>query len=166
VEISVSKPRTRTHQDAPEKPLAPLHGGGQGFESPRLHSEKTLICRQNKGPEVGLECTMGPLYCNRTATRYRSTSSRACVALSCMFGSTWEYVSRVIAIVAWPSISETILGLTFLARSSVAQVWRRSWKRIRGSWALLSSGAKDRFLRLEGFTSVPFSVAKTRRQSS
>ena len=33
VQISVSKPRTRTHQDAPEKPLVPLHGGGQGFES-------------------------------------------------------------------------------------------------------------------------------------
>ena len=35
------------------------------------------------------------------------------------------------AMVACPSISETILGLTFLARSSVAHVWRRSWKRIR-----------------------------------
>ena len=23
-----------------------LHGGGQGFESPRLHSENTLICRK------------------------------------------------------------------------------------------------------------------------
>jgi hypothetical protein len=23
----------------------PLHGGGQGFESPRLHSENQMICR-------------------------------------------------------------------------------------------------------------------------
>ena len=25
----------------------PLHGGGQGFESPRLHSKNTLFCRKN-----------------------------------------------------------------------------------------------------------------------
>jgi len=30
-----------------------------------------------------------------------------------MFGKTWEYVSRVIAMLAWPSISETIFGFTF-----------------------------------------------------
>src|SRR4051794_15683541 len=34
------------------------------------------------------------------------------------------------AMLAWPSISETILGLTFFSSSSVAQVCRRSWKRI------------------------------------
>lgn len=33
------------------------------------------------------------------------------------------------AIVAWPSISETILGFTFFVRRSVAHVCRRSWKR-------------------------------------
>ena len=33
----ISHTRVRTRQDAPGKPLAPLHGGGEGFESPRLH---------------------------------------------------------------------------------------------------------------------------------
>jgi hypothetical protein len=44
-EIAVYKPHTRTSQDAPGKPVAPLHGGGQGFESPRLHFRKLSICR-------------------------------------------------------------------------------------------------------------------------
>ena len=26
-----------------------LHGGGQGFESPRLHFENVVICRHNVG---------------------------------------------------------------------------------------------------------------------
>ena len=43
------------------------------------------------------------------------------------------------AMVAWPSISETILGLTFLVRSSVAHVWRRSWNLISGNCARLRS---------------------------
>jgi hypothetical protein len=47
------------------------------------------------------------------------------------------------------------LGLTLLANSSVAQVCRRSWNLMEGSPAFLSRGAKDRFLRLVGFTSVP-----------
>jgi hypothetical protein len=40
---------------------------------------------------------------------------------------------RVMLTEACPSISETILGFTSLPSSSVAQVWRRSWKRIGGS---------------------------------
>jgi hypothetical protein len=56
--------------------------------------------------------------------------------------------------VACPSTSETILGFMFLARSSVAQVCRRSWNRMVGSWVFSRSGANDRFLSLEGLTSV------------
>src|SRR5215204_1805557 len=104
----------------------PLHGGGQGFESPRLHFHKLRFCRINMSNDRRPRVLPGAIYCNRTATRYRSASSKALAALSCIFGRTWEYVSRVMAIVACPSISETILGLTFLDRSSVAHVCRRS----------------------------------------
>src|SRR5215204_6448185 len=38
-----------------------------------------------------------------------STPLIASTALSCMPGSTWELVSRDIVILAWPSISRTIL---------------------------------------------------------
>lgn len=41
---------------------------------------------------------------------------------------TCEKVSIVCEIVARPLISWTILGLTFLEESSVAQVWRKEWK--------------------------------------
>jgi hypothetical protein len=44
------------------------------------------------------------------------------------------------AMLAWPNISETILGFTFLVISSVAHVCRRSWKRICDSPACLRSG--------------------------
>jgi hypothetical protein len=47
-------------------------------------------------------------------------------------------------------MSETILGLTFLDKSSVARVCRRSWNRMAGSPASSSSGAKYRSLRLVG----------------
>src|SRR5215203_518406 len=67
------------------------------------------------------------------------------------------------AIEEWPSISETILGLTLRERSSVAQVCRRSWKRVvEGRPAHLRSRAKERFLRLDGFMMPPTSLAKTR----
>ena len=33
--------------------LPPLHGGAQGFESSRLHSEKALFCRLNVGTKNG-----------------------------------------------------------------------------------------------------------------
>ena len=45
-----------------------------------------------------------------------------------------------------PSISETILGLTFSDKSSVAQVCRTSWKRICGNPARLSKGLKGPLL--------------------
>src|SRR5215218_4246373 len=50
------------------------------------------------------------------------------------------------AMVACPSISDTILGLTLLDTSSVGQVCRRSWKRMGSNPAFSRSGAKDRFL--------------------
>ena len=37
-QIGASKPRTQTYYDAPGEPVAPSHGGGQGFKSPRVHS--------------------------------------------------------------------------------------------------------------------------------
>jgi hypothetical protein len=46
------------------------------------------------------------------------------------------------AMLACPGISETTLALALLISSSVAQVWRRSWKRMLGSPAFSSSGAK------------------------
>lgn len=52
----------------------------------------------------------------------------------------WEYVSRVIATLEWPSVSWTIFGLTPLRNQSVAAVCRRSWNRIRGKPAHFSSG--------------------------
>jgi hypothetical protein len=42
-----------------------LHGGGQGFESPRLHSENVLFCRYRLGTWVnsgGLRGLKAP-YC-------------------------------------------------------------------------------------------------------
>jgi hypothetical protein len=59
-----------------------------------------------------------------------------------------------------PSIAEATLGLTSLLRSSVAQVWQRSWKRIGGRPAFFRSVLKERFLRFEGLMIVPVSVAK------
>ena len=53
--------------------------------------------------------------------------------------------------VACPSISETILGLTFLDSSRVAHVCRRSWNRVSGgSPALRRSLANERLRRLDG----------------
>ena len=43
----------------PIKP--PLHGGGQGFESPRLHSENVVICRINEA-ETGRSVFTRSLY--------------------------------------------------------------------------------------------------------
>ena len=50
-----------------------------------------------------------------------------------------------------PRSSWTYFGCTFFDRSSVAQVCRRSWKRIRLSPARSRRELKDRFLRLVGF---------------
>ena len=46
----------------------PLHGGGRGFESPRLHSEKLLFCRENEKYDRKSRRNRWAIYCNRTAT--------------------------------------------------------------------------------------------------
>jgi len=50
-----------------------------------------------------------------------------------------EKVSSVMAMLACPSISETTFGLTFLDSRSVAQVCRRSWKRVPAGRPALGS---------------------------
>jgi hypothetical protein len=64
--------------------------------------------------------------------------------------------------VACPRSSCTNLGCTPRPSSSVAQVCRRSWKRISGRPAFLSNGLKDRFTRFSGLVSMPTLVAKIR----
>lgn len=54
------------------------------------------------------------------------------MALSCMVGSMWEYVSRVMEMLECPSISETTFGFTLRESSRVAQVCLKSWKRTFG----------------------------------
>jgi hypothetical protein len=49
-----------------------------------------------------------------------------------------------------PSISDTIFGFTLRVSSSVAHVFRRSWKRFSGSPARFSSGLNFSFVTLEG----------------
>jgi len=49
---------------------------------------------------------------------------------------------------AWPRRSWTILGWTPAARSRVAAVWRRSWKRMSGSSAARRIGLQLRRVRL------------------
>ena len=66
------------------------------------------------------------------------------------------------AMVECPSISETILGLTFRESKSVAHVCLRSWKRIDGRSARLSRALRERLRRLEGLTMPPTSLANTR----
>jgi len=53
-------------------------------------------------------------------------------------------MSRVIATVAWPSISETTFGLTFSVSNRVAAVWRRSRKRISANPARFRRGLNER----------------------
>jgi hypothetical protein len=65
------------------------------------------------------------------------------------------------AMLAWPRSSWTYFGWTLRPRSSVAHVWRRSWKRMRGRLARFSSAAKDRLRRFVGLMGVPTSLAKT-----
>jgi hypothetical protein len=68
-EIGLSKPHKRTHQDAAEKPLAPLHGGGQGFESSRLHLEKWLFAGQTRETGRGFGACPGLRTATTIATR-------------------------------------------------------------------------------------------------
>ena len=97
--------------------------------------KSTFFHRRQKAP--GLDA--GGFGSSAAAVGYERATSIA-AAWSRMSGSTWEYVSSVMAIVACPSISETIFGFTLRVRSSVAQVCRRSWKRISGRPACFSSG--------------------------
>ena len=39
----------------------PLHGGGQGFESPRLHFQKMLLFRRNANQESAHQLSAKPL---------------------------------------------------------------------------------------------------------
>jgi len=62
---------------------------------------------------------------------------------------------------AWPKSSRPYLGCTPSFNSSVAAVYRRSWKRFLGSPARYKCGLKDLLLRLDGFMGVPVCVAGT-----
>ena len=66
------------------------------------------------------------------------------------------------AMLAWPSISETTFGFTFLESKSVAHVCRRSWKRISGKPARLSKGLKRRAVMCCRESGEPLSEAKMR----
>jgi hypothetical protein len=79
-----------------------------------------------------------------------------------MFGSTWEYVSRVMAMDECPSISETIFGFTLRVSSSVAHVCRRSWKRISGSPACFRSGLNFSLVTARLSSGYPVSEANMR----
>src|SRR5215217_4947812 len=83
-----------------------------------------------------------------------------------MFGSTWEYVSWVMAMVECPSISETIFGFTLRVSSSVAHVCRRSWKRISGSPARFRSGLNFCFVTARLSSGSPVSDANIRPSAS
>jgi hypothetical protein len=63
---------------------------------------------------------------------------------------------------AWPSISETTFGFTFLESKSVAHVCRRSWKRNSGKPARLSMGLKRRAVTCWRESGEPLSEAKMR----
>ncbi len=58
----------------------PLHGGGQGFESLRLHSWNMPFCRQNSENREDLEFAFGPLYTigAHPIKKARAAESRAC----------------------------------------------------------------------------------------
>lgn len=62
--------------------------------------------------------------------------SRTRAPSRCVARVAWLYRSRVIATVAWPSISETSFGYTPWPSSSVAVVCRASWGRTMGTPAL------------------------------
>lgn len=63
---------------------------------------------------------------------------------------------------AWPSISLTAFGLTPRLSSSVAAVWRKSWKRTSGSLARAREGLKERLTRLSGIMMPPSVFGNTR----
>jgi hypothetical protein len=63
---------------------------------------------------------------------------------------------------ACPSISETTFALTHSPNSSVAHVWRRSWKRRSSRTpARALMRLKERLRRFDGLKREPVSPAKT-----
>src|SRR5215208_8428872 len=66
---------------------------------------------------------------------------------------------------AWPKSSWTYFGCLPAMRSIVAQVWRRSWNLMGGSFALCKGGLKWRLRRLVPLVVVPVGVGKTRSLS-
>ncbi len=138
-----------------------------GFES---HLRHTLTSLQTATFSYGWQKAPGiaseGFGSGRAAVGYERASSIAAAAWSRIFGSTWEYVSRVMAMVEWPSISETILGFTFLASSRVAQVCRRSWKRISWSPARFSSGLNFSLVTARLSSGSPVSEANMRPSAS
>jgi len=65
-----------------------------------------------------------------------------------------------------PSILETIFGCApFVRRSVVAQVCLRSWKRMSGSSALLSSSFQCLWCRLSPSVGLPLALGNTRPRS-
>ena len=49
-----------TSGKAQQRVAPPLHGGGQGFESPRLHSQNVVFCSINAGKANGLQLRLAP----------------------------------------------------------------------------------------------------------
>jgi hypothetical protein len=73
-----------------------LHGGGQGFESPRLHSEIPGFAGKTRGMDKGRRTNLGP----RTATDTVTRLSR-CVA---------RYAAGAVTIGAEPPRVEAIMA--------------------------------------------------------
>ena len=71
----VAQPRRGAYTQSPTRGRSsvgrapPLHGGGRGFESPRLHSKKCPFCGQSTDQTKSLRVCSERIYCNRTATR-------------------------------------------------------------------------------------------------
>src|SRR5829696_5055698 len=61
-----------------ESMVPPLHGEGQGFDSPRLHSLNILICRSNLKMGLSLKVHYGPCDTNLTLRRATSLCSHRC----------------------------------------------------------------------------------------
>ncbi len=68
--------------------------------------------------------------------------------------------------VEWPSISEATSGFTLRVSSSVAQVCRRSWKRISGSPARFRSGLNFSLVTTRLSSGSPVSEANMRPSAS
>jgi hypothetical protein len=80
----------RTTANSHDNMNPPLHGGGQGFESPLLHIPNPLTYQQCLRVEKASARKKGATTPTGTPTRYENTSSIAATALSCIFGRTWE----------------------------------------------------------------------------